>query len=233
MFILLHFCCARLAILYHIIQIFVNIYVYMSIDIANCMPVDNLVKVCEANFTSSFICDAKLRLFNACERGPEIKSVPSGGIVFKTQRGPQSTVNNITDIITLLQEEGVDMPTLAAANLNLLPPVTLDDIDVAGLVRTVKFLSSEVAELSNKMRIQQVVMDNLRGSVERNRNRNYKQKNNTYAAALADTPSMPQQSSNGVVQPSETPSQGLMSVERQPQGGTGGSNKENPRDGAL
>ena len=98
------------------------------------VPNDQLVAICVNSFEASEIKDSKLRLFNKCERGPENDDPPPGCTKYQARRGVNSANNNVQDIIALMQELGTNCPSYAAVNLNKLPPITLDIIDVKALL---------------------------------------------------------------------------------------------------
>ena len=45
---------------------------------------------------------------------------------------------NIEDILKLVQEKGIDLPTFMVHNVQLLPPIRFDSLNVSTLLHTIK-----------------------------------------------------------------------------------------------
>ena len=139
-------------------------FISNKIDYVTC---EELVALCTKAFTAVNIKESKLTLFNTCQRGPS--DTPSEtGIKYRSCRGDSSNENNVKDMITLFQELGATAPKFAAVNLNLIPVVSADKVDVSALFQMVTKLSNEVGRISQAMYKQSDGMRALQSSVEHN-----------------------------------------------------------------
>ena len=119
-------------------------FISNKIDYVTC---DELVALCTKSFTAVNIKESKITLFNACNRGPS--DPPSEtGIKYRNCRGDHSNDNNVKDMITLFQELGATAPKFAAVNLNLIPVVSADKVDVNALFQMITKLNNEVGRIS-------------------------------------------------------------------------------------
>ena len=99
----------------------------------NVCAVDTLIKICSDTFDENEIEASKDLLCNIL---PEV----SNGSAFKKRRNrgdrfDSKNVKNLCDIISLLQEKGdVPMPKVVALDLDKLPPIGFNNIDVSILL---------------------------------------------------------------------------------------------------
>ena len=136
----------------------------------NILATTFLEKLCVDAFTADQIESSKLVFFNACKRGPDDEVIPDV-FWFKLRRGALKSVNNIKDIIALFLELGNEVPTFVAADLNSLPPLTIDSIDVSALLVSMERLKADVSALNIAMNEQQSNVSTLSTTVENIANR--------------------------------------------------------------
>ena len=136
-------------------------YISNKVDV---VPNEQLVDICVNSFDSNEISASKLRLFTKCERGPD-NDPPDEGVKFIARRGPNSAKNNVQDIIGLLLELGADAPLFAAVNLNKLPPISIENIDVKALLKMVESLNTDVQVLKKCVSKQQLTITDLHETV--------------------------------------------------------------------
>ena len=137
-------------------------FVYNKVDL---MTTDCLEKLCIESFTETKIEEAKLLFFNACKKGPNDPYVD--GIEYKNRRGENKNSRNIHDIVELFLERGTDVPRFVAEDLNELPPLSMNDIDVTKLLRAVEDLKTKVCVLSSTVNAQQGVISELTSIVQK------------------------------------------------------------------
>ena len=131
------------------------------------MPSDELISVCLNTFTESTISDAKLCLFDACKRGPG-DTPPATGIKFrKRNAGHKRMENELTNIITLFQELGSEAPKFAAVDLNALPSMSMDKVDLKSLLCSIETLRKEVCSLNTTVKTQQQALGELQKTIVR------------------------------------------------------------------
>ncbi|KAI5640819.1 hypothetical protein NE865_06927 [Phthorimaea operculella] len=98
----------------------------------------SITQICATNFTESDIETSKTTLFQA---------VPDGGRCM-LRKGEDKTKKNIKDVIKLFKEVDPNLqPTFVAKNLNRLPPVSFDHVDVTRLLKDVTMLKTELLTL--------------------------------------------------------------------------------------
>ena len=125
---------------------------------------EELVSLCVKTFTDVNIKESKLTLFATCERGPDDQP-PVVGVKFRNCRGPNSAENNVKDMLALFNELGNRAPKFAAIDLNAIPLVSADKIDVNGLLATLTRLTNEVQRMSQAMLRQDETIGNLQRAV--------------------------------------------------------------------
>ncbi|VVD00473.1 unnamed protein product [Leptidea sinapis] len=121
----------------------------------------SITQICATNFTDTEIEDGKGILYKSC--GDKVRHVQ--------RKGDDKKKRNIKDVIRLLKEVDPDaQPNFVAKDLNRLPPVLFDHVDVTRILKDmlnmkndlVKFqlkLSAELGELRNS--IQQIEKNNV------------------------------------------------------------------------
>ena len=136
-------------------------FIANKLDIVTC---DEIVSLCTTHFNDANIRQSKLTLFNVCQRGPD-DDPPSTGVKFRRCKGTNSAENNIKDIIKLFQELGNDAPQFAAVNINLLPAVSSDKVDVNTLFRMISELTAVVGNMNTTLEKQQDTITALQSTV--------------------------------------------------------------------
>ncbi|CAB3257990.1 unnamed protein product [Arctia plantaginis] len=108
-------------------------FVQNKIDV---MTEVSLVQICESAFSSDEIEVAKSLLFE------------SVGKRLKTRKRQGKTLRNIEDIICLFKETDPEqVPIFVAKNLEKLPPVTFDHVDVTPLLKKIVLLEKAVHDI--------------------------------------------------------------------------------------
>lgn len=96
----------------------------------------SIVQICASNFTDAELESGKNLLFDAIGQ----KAIQ--------RKGEDKNKKNIRDVIKLLKEtDPLLQPTFVARNLNRLPPVTFDHIDVSRLLKDMVILKTELQKL--------------------------------------------------------------------------------------
>lgn len=96
----------------------------------------SIVQICASNFTDVELESGKIVFFDAIGQ----KAIQ--------RKGEDKNKKNIRDVIKLLKEtDPLLQPTFVARNLNRLPPVTFDHIDVSRLLKDMVLLKTELQKL--------------------------------------------------------------------------------------
>ena len=111
------------------------------------LSVDNIVILCEPVFDAEQVENAKERLFELCHQENDKTER-------KTRIGQHKNERNIRDICNLFEEKGNDAPVFVAQDLNNLPPVTINCLDVSLLLSENKRLQAEVKILKEAVNVQ-------------------------------------------------------------------------------
>ena len=99
------------------------------------MDEDSLSKICATAFSPEEIFSAKKLLFD---------SIPSSQQL-KIRKGDKKTQRDIDDIITLLKQTDPEIvPVFVARDLQKLPPITFDHVDVTRLLKDILVLREEL-----------------------------------------------------------------------------------------
>ena len=124
-----------------------------------CLPPETISQLCLSTFSEGEIESAKKQLYELCcdESTPRIIH----------RKGPKKNAQNLEDIIKLMHERGTDVPTFVALNLQALPPVTFNSIDVSALLNTIQKTQVEVDLLKQGMSTQAQTIKNLQQVVEK------------------------------------------------------------------
>ncbi|KAF9802801.1 hypothetical protein SFRURICE_002969 [Spodoptera frugiperda] len=113
------------------------------------------VQICATNFSEPDIAASKQLLFRLLNKSDQMVS-----------RRRDGTKKSIQDIITLLKEtDPDDVPTFVAKDLNKLPPVTFDHVDVTSLLKDIVFLKASLADVQRKLDASQVAVADLRSEL--------------------------------------------------------------------
>ncbi|XP_049886617.1 uncharacterized protein LOC126381130 [Pectinophora gossypiella] len=114
----------------------------------------SIVQICATNFTEAEIFEGKNVLYTAC----------GGGFKNVLRKGDDKKKKNVTDVMKLLKEIDPDaQPTFVAKDLNRLPPVTFDYVDVTRLLKDMTVIKSELTNFQLKMTDE---MTDLRNSLD-------------------------------------------------------------------
>ncbi|XP_047035436.1 uncharacterized protein LOC124641409 [Helicoverpa zea] len=113
------------------------------------------VQICASNFSEDDVAAAKQLLYRLLNKSDQMVS-----------RRRDGTKKSIQDIITLLKEtDPDDVPTFVAKDLNKLPPVTFDHVDVTSLLKDIVFLKASLADVQKKLDASQITVADLRSEL--------------------------------------------------------------------
>lgn len=111
-------------------------FVCNKIDV---MTEDSLCSICTSAFTEAEIADAKILLFESTSHRK------------KNRRGDRKKMREIDDIICLLKEtDPKDIPVFVARDLQKLPPVLFDHVDVTRLLKDLVKVQQDVKLIQEK-----------------------------------------------------------------------------------
>lgn len=111
-------------------------FVQNKVDV---MVEDSLVQICATAFTEDEIEKAKSLLFDSVSKKKTLRRREG-----KTQR-------NLDDIICLIKEtDPENMPIFVARDLQRLPPVTFDHVDVTRLLKDIILIQKDLGDIQNK-----------------------------------------------------------------------------------
>lgn len=114
------------------------------------MDNESLVRICASAFTIDEVEKAKALLFDSIKTNKRNISRRKDG---KIQR-------DLEDIISVLKNTDPELvPIFVAKELNKLPPVTFDHVDVTGLLKELVWLKSEVQEIKQNYATNQQLED--------------------------------------------------------------------------
>ncbi|XP_047026050.1 uncharacterized protein LOC124634496 [Helicoverpa zea] len=113
------------------------------------------VQICASNFSEDDVAAAKQLLYRLLNKSDQMVS-----------RRRDGTKKSIQDIITLLKEtDPDDVPTFVAKDLNKLPPVTFNHVDVTSLLKDIVFLKASLADVQKKLDASQITVADLRSEL--------------------------------------------------------------------
>lgn len=105
----------------------------------NVMDDESLVRVCTTAFSETDIAQAKSLLFDSVSKRK------------KTRRREGKTLRDLDDIICLIRETATeDIPIFVARELDRLPPVTFDHVDVTRLLKDIILIQKELRDIQEK-----------------------------------------------------------------------------------
>ena len=110
------------------------------------LPAESIIQLCCDTFGESDIELSKKLLFDLCADHDTPRMI--------TRKGPKKSVQNMEDMLKLIQEKGTDLPTFVAHNLQLLPPIGFNSLDVSTLLHEIKKTQVEVEMLKDGMKRQ-------------------------------------------------------------------------------
>lgn len=122
----------------------------------------SIVQICVTSFKDTEIDESKTVLANA---------LPDSNSRTIKRKGDDKSKKNIKDIIKLFKENEPSLqPIFVARNLNKLPPVTFDHVDVSRLLKDISSIKSELqtirndaASISELNTLQSTISSNLSG----------------------------------------------------------------------
>ncbi|XP_050555627.1 uncharacterized protein LOC118266829 [Spodoptera frugiperda] len=118
------------------------------------------IQICATNFSEEDVAAGKLLLYKSLNKCDQMVS-----------RRRDGTKKSIQDIITLLKEtDPDDVPTFVARDLNKLPPVTFDHVDVTSLLKDIVVLKASLVDVQNRLDASQVAVAVLRKELSDLRN---------------------------------------------------------------
>ena len=118
------------------------------------------IQICVTNFSEDDIAAAKLLLFRSLNKVGQMVS-----------RRRDGTKKSVQDIVTLLKAtDPDDVPTFVARDLNKLPPVTFDHVDVTSLLKDIVSLKASLADVQRKLETSQTTVTDLRAELDELRN---------------------------------------------------------------
>lgn len=99
----------------------------------------SIVQICVTSFTAEEIESGKTELFNA---------LVSEGVKYIQRKGEDKSKKSVRDVIKAFKEtEPTRQPTFVAKDLNRLPPVSFDHVDVTRLLKDIVILKNELQSL--------------------------------------------------------------------------------------
>ncbi|KAM3968711.1 uncharacterized protein ACR2FA_000062 [Aphomia sociella] len=114
------------------------------------------VQICSSNFTQEDIATAKILLFESVNKIDQMVT-----------RRRDGTRKCLHDIITVLKEtDPDDVPTFVAKDLNKLPPVTFDHVDVTCLLKDMVSMKKSLADLTLRFEASENTVRELRKEVD-------------------------------------------------------------------
>ncbi|KAJ2949507.1 hypothetical protein O0L34_g15429 [Tuta absoluta] len=112
------------------------VFVQNKVDVLDELAI---IQICASNYTEAEIEEGKNVLFDAC---------PMCEIGRIKRKGDDKSKKNIKDVIKVIKEtERTLLPTFVAKNLNRLPPVCFDYVDVSRLLKDILVLKTELQYL--------------------------------------------------------------------------------------
>lgn len=121
----------------------------------------SILQICKTNFTTKEIEAAKVLLYGALGKSDRMPS----------RRRDEKGERSLQDIVTLLKgTDPDDVPAFVARDLNRLPPVTFDHVDVTRLLKDIQTLKASLAEVVLKLEASQDTIGELRAEVATLRN---------------------------------------------------------------
>ena len=131
-----------------------NLLCYLSnkVDI---IAQDTLVQLCASTYDENEIRQSRDVLYELCQ---------SASRMLKRQ-GPKMKEQTLDDMIKLLHEMGDDVPKFAAVDLNRLPPISFNNLDLSALLNKMEKACSDVLMLTESCQKQVQINENLQESL--------------------------------------------------------------------
>ncbi|KAI5635898.1 hypothetical protein NE865_11408 [Phthorimaea operculella] len=111
----------------------------------------SITQICATNFSEADIEDAKKKLDDALE---------GGSTYLRSRRGEDKKKKDIKDIIKAFKETDPKVhPCFVAKDLNRLPPVSFDHVDVTRLLKDLTIMKTELLSLRNEAALKTDILD--------------------------------------------------------------------------
>ena len=124
----------------------INELLCFVVNKSECLPPEAICQLCLSSFAEDEIEKAKKMLYELCAD----KNIPR----MVTRKGPKKMAQNMDDIVKFVHDKGSDLPTFVARDLQVLPPVTFNSLDVSSLLHTIKQTQAEVSLLKDGLNVQ-------------------------------------------------------------------------------
>ena len=122
-----------------------------------CLPTEAICQLCLGTFSEAEIESSKKQLYGLCA-----EDITSRIII---RKGPKKNAQNMEDIVKTMHQCGTDIPTFVALNLQALPPVSFNSLDVSTLLHSIKKTQVEVDLMKKGMIAQDQTIKDLQSVV--------------------------------------------------------------------
>lgn len=113
---------------------------------------DDIILLAVNHFGSEWIENSKKVLFDLCPNSPQR---------YVAHKGPQKDLNNVKSCLKLLNEVGESIPGFVSHNVDKLPPVTFNSLDVSCLLGKIERLSMDISVMKWAMSAQTDICEDL------------------------------------------------------------------------
>ena len=131
----------------------INELLCFVVNKSDCLPPEAICQLCLDTFNEDEIEKAKKLLYEHCDGENTPRMV--------TRKGPKKKSQNMDDIIKLVHDNGSKLPKFVALNLQALPPVSFNSLDVSCLLHTIKQTQTEVSLLKDGLATQARTISDL------------------------------------------------------------------------
>ena len=139
-------------------KVIINELLSFAVHKLRFLPHDTIHMLCCKFYSEDEIEYAKKILYDYCSERDQV-----GRCIFR--KGPKKTSENMQDILRLIQMNGREMPvTFVAADLNRLPCVTFNDIDVCTLLERMSKMDMEVSLLRETVSKQANICEEIKNT---------------------------------------------------------------------
>ncbi|VVD06026.1 unnamed protein product [Leptidea sinapis] len=167
-------------------QVIINEYLTFIQNKIDLLDELSIVQICATTFTDTEVETGKSILYQSC--GDKVRIVH--------RKGDEKKKRNIRDTIKLLKEVDPDVqPTFVARDLNRLPPVSYDYVDVTRLLKDMTILKTELSEFQTRMSAELV---ELRNSFEKQLSKRTEENKHTTLVHPKSLPRVPVPNTNVV-----------------------------------
>jgi len=134
-------------------NLMINELLCFIIDKMNVLPPNTIIQLFLSKYNELEVETSKKVLFD---------NLPSEiSVRLQKRQGDKKALRNLEDIIKVVQEFSYSLPTYAAKNLNNLPPITFDNIDVSMLLDEICKTNEKVRFLQDCVTKQQSTKNSL------------------------------------------------------------------------